>query len=98
MNEGLQCDINSGDPSDNDLLHNPELELMMLTTEDVDKAIHSIKLGKAAGHDNLTIEHFLYRHPCVVIHLRQLLNAMLKHSYVPAEFGKESRHSSGYFY
>ena len=49
MNEGLQCDINSGDPSDNDLLHNPELELMMLTTEDVDKAIHCIKLGKLLG-------------------------------------------------
>ena len=61
---------------------------MMLTTEDVDKAIHNIKLGKAAGHDNLTIDHFLYSHPCIVIHLRQLFNAMLKHSYVPAEFGK----------
>jgi len=68
----MQCDINSGDPFDNDLLHNPGLELMMLPTEDVDKAIHSIKLGKAAGHDNLTIEHFLYSHPCIVIHLRQL--------------------------
>jgi len=36
----------------------------------------------------MTIEHFLYSHPCIVIHLRQLFNAMLKHSYIPAEFRK----------
>jgi hypothetical protein len=45
-----------------------------------------MKRGKAAGCDNLTLEHVIYSHPSVVLHL--LFNLMLKHGYVPNQFGR----------
>jgi hypothetical protein len=43
--------------------------------------------GKAAGIDNLCIEHALYAHPGVIIHLTNLFNVMIKHAHVPDQFG-----------
>jgi len=46
-----------------------------------------MKHGKAAGFDNLTLEHVTYSHPILVWHLCRLFNLMLKHGYVPNHFG-----------
>jgi len=60
----------------------------LFTVEDVDYVLHQcIKSGKAAGIDNLTTEHLFYCHPSVTVHLSNLFNLMLKHSYVPSQFG-----------
>jgi hypothetical protein len=40
------------------------------------------------GCDNLTLEHVIYSHPSVVWHLCRLFNLMLKHGYVPNQFGR----------
>ena len=47
----------------------------------------SLKRGKAPGLDSLTVEHFTYAHPSVVVHLTRLFNLILKHGYVPNAFG-----------
>jgi hypothetical protein len=47
-----------------------------------------MKRGKAASSDNLTLEHVIYSHPSVVLHLCRLFNLMLKHGYVPNQFGR----------
>jgi len=61
----------------------------MLSVEDVDYVIRNImKCGKAAGADNLTLEHIIYSHPSIVLHLCNLFNLMLKHGYVPDQFGR----------
>ena len=60
----------------------------MFTVEEVDHVVHNgIKCGKAPGADNLTTEHVKFSHPSVTVHLCRLFNLMLKHSYVPNEFG-----------
>jgi hypothetical protein len=42
----------------------------MLSVEDVDYVIrNNMKCGKAAGADNLTLEHIIYSHPCIILHL-----------------------------
>jgi len=45
-----------------------------------------MKHGKAAGYDNLSIEHLTFCHPISVHHLPRLLNLCLNHSYVPNGF------------
>jgi len=32
--------------------------------------------------------HILYAHPCIIIHLKNLFNMILRHGYVPQYFGK----------
>jgi len=47
----------------------------MLSVEDVDYVIrNNMKCGKAAGADNLTIEHIIYSHPSIVLQLCNLFN------------------------
>jgi hypothetical protein len=53
----------------------------------VDSAINELKLGKAAGPDRLTAEHFKYCHPIVTNILVKLFNLMLFYGYVPDGFG-----------
>jgi len=47
-----------------------------------------MKRGKAAGYDNLTLEHIVNSHPSLICHLCKLFNLMLKNSYVPNDFGR----------
>ena len=59
------------------------------TVEEVDRVIFQhMKRGKAAGFDNLTLEHLTFSHPSLVTHLCRLFNLCLKHGYVPSEFGR----------
>ena len=58
------------------------------SVEEIDRIVHErMKCGKSAGFDNLTLEHLLHCHPIVYVHLRNLFNLMIKHSYVPDAFG-----------
>jgi len=36
----------------------------------------------------LTLEHIIYSHPRIVLHLCNLFNLMLKHGYVSDQFGR----------
>lgn len=73
-----------------DEFHTDEsVQLCLLSVEEVDSVIRNhMKRGKAAGIDNLTLEHIIHSHPIVVWHLARLFNLMLKHGYVPNQFGR----------
>jgi len=47
-----------------------------------------IKHGKAAGYDNLSIEHLTFCHPSSVHHLSRLFNLCLKHGYLHNGLGR----------
>jgi hypothetical protein len=57
-------------------------------TELIDKVVFNMKKGKAAGADNLTIEHIQYAHPSLLLILSNLFNCMLCHGFVPDSFGE----------
>jgi len=46
-----------------------------------------MRRGKACGPDNLCAEHLIYAHPSVVLHQRTLFQMILKHGFVPGNFG-----------
>ena len=69
----------SGDPFTN-ADHFVNIELL-------DNIIKELKLGKAAGKDHLTAEHFKYSHPIVMGILVKIFNLMLLYNYVPDGFG-----------
>jgi len=48
---------------------------------------NNLKLGKAAGIDNIVAEHLIYAHPAIIYHLTNIFNRMLIHGYVPNKFG-----------
>jgi len=47
-----------------------------------------LKRGKAAGFDELTVEHLLYAHPIPVVLLSLLFTLLVLHGTVPLDFGK----------
>ena len=59
-----------------------------LCIDDVEAAIKTLKLNKAAGHDGLVSEHIFHSHPALVYHLKILFTAMINVGYVPEDFGK----------
>ena len=59
----------------------------LFNTEEVDRAVQTLKLGKAAGEDNVAPEHLAYAHPSVILHLKKLFNMILLHGHVPTKFG-----------
>ena len=59
----------------------------MFDVVDVENALASLKLGKAAGYDGLTTESLQYCHRVIFIHLKLLFSMMFVHGYVPDEFG-----------
>ena len=61
----------------------PEVNINM-----VDSCLRNMKLHKAAGVDELEVEHLLYAHPLVLTMLVTLFNSMLLLGYVPNDFGK----------
>jgi len=56
--------------------------------EMVDACIRQLKRGKAAGHDQLTVEHLVYAHPILLIHLSLLFNILKPRGTVPHDFCK----------
>ena len=50
--------------------------------------VDTMKIGKSPGSDGLTIEHFKYAHPCVLLFIKYLFELMLGEGCVPDDFGK----------
>jgi len=59
----------------------------IITVEQIEVACKSLKRGKAAGLDGLTLEHVMYSHPVLFVHLKLLFNMLLSHGLVPDSFG-----------
>ena len=59
-----------------------------ILVENVDKCLHAMKLGKAAGCDGIETKHMVNAHPILVSILTALFNAILQHGYVPDNFGR----------
>ena len=47
-----------------------------------------MKRGKAPGIDSVSLEHIVYAHPSVIVHLTHLFNMIIIHGHVPDDFGK----------
>ena len=48
--------------------------------------VHELKNNKAAGCDGICSEHIKYGGSQLLVHLCLLFNAMIVHSFVPADF------------
>ncbi|HMK58631.1 MAG TPA: reverse transcriptase domain-containing protein, partial [Nitrososphaeraceae archaeon] len=59
-----------------------------LDIETIDTIIRKLKRGKAAGIDNLTVEHLQFCHPIVISAITGLFNLMITDNYVPDAFGQ----------
>ena len=57
------------------------------TVEMIDKVVYEMKKGKAAGADNITVEHIQYAHPSILVILCDLFNCMICLGFVPDAFG-----------
>ena len=58
--------------------------LFLFSYIDVKNAIKELKLGKSAGMDNLSSEHYRYASDRLCILFSLLFNSMLTHGYVPS--------------
>ena len=59
---------------------------LLCDVELIDSIISDLKLGRAAGLDELTSEHLKFCHPALALILTKLFNIMLKCSQVPDNF------------
>jgi hypothetical protein len=67
-----------GTPLDSDIVFN---------AENIDSMLSSMKKGKAAGLDGLSVEHLQHCHPCVPTLLAKLFNLIMQVGKVPDSFG-----------
>ena len=58
------------------------------SVELIDNIISEMSKGKAAGIDNLTIEHVQHAHPIIVTILKRLFSCMVNYGVVPDLFGQ----------
>jgi len=58
----------------------------LFSVENIENALLRLKCGKAAGFDNLSAEHLIYAHPCLIISLKMLFNLMFMFGFVPDDF------------
>jgi hypothetical protein len=72
--------------ADRGYLGSPCDPISLITVEDVSLALETLKRGKAAGLDDITVEHLSYSHPIIVIVLSKLFNLLMATSYVPPCF------------
>lgn len=66
----------------------PQSELYDFDVELIERVVHDLKHGKAAGLDGLTAEHLLHSHPAVYSLLNRLFNLLIKFRFVPDDFGR----------
>lgn len=64
----------------------PNVEKYFFDVELVERIVRSVKKGKAAGVDNLTIEHLVHCHPAIYSILSLLFNVFVKSGFVPDSF------------
>ena len=53
----------------------------------IESIVCNMKRGKAAGIDDITVEHLQYCHPSIYVSLSKLFNLMIEYGIVPDEFG-----------
>ena len=58
--------------------------LAVVSESDVLDSLKAVRLGKAAGIDGLSAEHFMCAHTSVSVHLSLLFTSMLAHGLMPA--------------
>ena len=58
--------------------------MAVVSASDVLDSLKAVKLGKAAGIDGLSAEHFVCAHTSVSVHLRLIFTSMLSHGHMPA--------------
>jgi len=68
---------------DNEYLKIAVTDTPIVTVDLLIECIQSLKLRKAAGHDNISNEHLVFSNNDFVVHTCLLFTAMLKHSWVP---------------
>ena len=61
-----------------------DISMAVVSTSDVLDSLKAVKLGKAAGIDGLSAEHFVCAHTSVSVHLSLLFTSMLSHGRMPA--------------
>ena len=61
-----------------------DVSLAVVSASDVLNSLKAVKLGKAAGIDGLSAEHFVCAHTSVSVHLSLLFTSMLTHGHMPA--------------
>ena len=71
---------------DNEYLKIAVTDTPIVTVDLLIECIQSLKLRKAAGHDNISNEHLVFSNNDFVVHTCLLFTAMLKHSWVPTNF------------
>ena len=63
-------------------------DVSKINVELVESIVGGHKKGKAAGRDNLSVEHLKFAHPLVRCTLASLFRIMVKVGYVPDAFGE----------
>ena len=63
-------------------------EIVAVSASDVLDSLKTVKLGKAAGIDGLSAEHFVCAHIGISVHLSLLFTSMLSHGHMPADLMK----------
>jgi len=58
-----------------------------ITVELTDKCMRSMKKAKLVAPENLCMEHLVYAHPSLLLHVKLLFQLILKHGFVPDSFG-----------
>jgi len=81
LDDRRQCE------SDADSSRAPVIDIDMLHD-----CVQSLKLHKAAGHDCISTEYIIYGSSCLKVHVCLMLNAMLKHFFVPSDFRLKDIH------
>lgn len=66
----------------------PHLAEFDFDVELVEKVVHNMKRGKAAGLDCFTVEHILHSHPAIYLLLNKIFNLLIQYQFVPDEFGR----------
>jgi len=69
-----------------DYVGSPFLDEYMFDVELVDTILSQMKRGKAAGLDELTIEHLVNSHPVLVVILSKFFNLIVSAAYIPYGF------------
>ena len=64
----------------------PFLDYYKFDVELIEDALIEIKRGKAAGLDELTVEHVVHSHPVLIAILAKLFNIIMFAGYVPYGF------------
>jgi exonuclease III len=66
----------------------PHTVELQFDVELVDNVVSNLKRGKAAGLDNLTVEHLQHSHPILLCILTKLFNLFMHYSHIPPNFGE----------